>query len=39
MIEYKYIIKTNSGAIFEVEILANGYITDIDYEDDYYYWD
>ena len=38
MIEYKYIIRTNSGAIFEVEILSNGYITDIDYEDDYY-WD
>lgn len=39
MIEYKYIIKTNSGAIVEVEILENGYITDIDYEDDYYDWD
>lgn len=39
MIEYKYIIKTSSGAIVEVEILESGYITDIDFEDDYYDWD
>ncbi len=39
MIEHHYLIKTNPGAIVEVEILENGYITDIDYEDDYYDWD
>ncbi len=39
MIEFEYKIRQSNGMVVEVQINQLGWITDVDYDDDYYDWD